>query len=76
MYAENGGEKVARDKFREVACPDCQGLVCELRRLRTCLLAVRNQRTSDEDIGGMEDELREKTEDRAVRKVLKTVCRG
>jgi len=37
---------------------------------------VRNQRTSDENIGGMEDELREKTEDRAVRKVLKTVCRG
>lgn len=40
---------------------------------------MRNQRTSDEDIGGMEgmeDELREKTEDRAVRKVLKTVCRG
>ena len=39
-----------------------------------CLLAVRNQRTSGEDIGGMEDELRE-TEDRAIRKVLKTVQR-
>ena len=39
-----------------------------------CLLVVRNQRTSDEDIGGMEDELRE-TEDRAIRKVLKTVQR-
>lgn len=35
---------------------------------------MRNQRTSGEDIGGMEDELRE-TEDRAIRKVLKTVQR-
>lgn len=35
---------------------------------------MRNQRTSGEDIGGMEVELRE-TEDRAIRKVLKTVQR-
>ena len=34
---------------------------------------MRNQRTSDEDISGMEDELREKAEDRAIRKVLKTL---